>query len=381
MCRRTSAFTCDCGTMADPATTPQGIYRAQVAAGILVDDPAQADAVRHLQRLYEDLIAAPRTRRGIRAWLQRGRPLKPVTGLYLWGGVGRGKTCLVDDFYDCLPFPEKRRTHFHRFMNSTHHRLKELRDRIDPLSIVAAQMASQTRVLCFDEFVVNDIADAMILAGLLRHLFENGVTLVATSNTAPDDLYLEGLQRDRFLPAIELLKMHTRILPIDGETDYRLQFLDRAEIYFCPLDNEARTGLAHNFRNIAGGPGHTGAHLEIDGREIPTVRLANGIAWLTFDVLCGSPRAPSDYLEIARCYHSLLLSDVPQMDDERDDEARRLINLVDVMYDRNVKLIMSAATAPEHLYVGTRLAQDFRRTRSRLAEMQSREYLARKHLP
>jgi len=367
--------------MADPATTPQGIYRAQVAAGILVDDPAQADAVRHLQRLYEDLIAAPRTRRGIRAWLQRGRPLKPVTGLYLWGGVGRGKTCLVDDFYDCLPFPEKRRTHFHRFMNSTHHRLKELRDRIDPLSIVAAQMASQTRVLCFDEFVVNDIADAMILAGLLRHLFENGVTLVATSNTAPDDLYLEGLQRDRFLPAIELLKMHTRILPIDGETDYRLQFLDRAEIYFCPLDNEARTGLAHNFRNIAGGPGHTGAHLEIDGRVIPTVRLANGIAWLTFDVLCGSPRAPSDYLEIARCYHSLLLSDVPQMDDERDDEARRLINLVDVMYDRNVKLIMSAATAPEHLYVGTRLAQDFRRTRSRLAEMQSREYLARKHLP
>ncbi len=366
---------------ADP-TSPRHRYEAALRGGSIEPDPAQERAVGELQALFEALLSIPRPRpRGLLQRLSRRREgPDPVRGLYLWGGVGRGKTYLVDLFFECLPFSDKKRTHFHRFMHKVHAQLKGLRDRRDPLATVADAFAAETRVLCFDEFIVNDIGDAMILAGLLKHLFARNVTLVATSNIPPDALYRGGLQRDRFLPAIELLNRHTRVLEVNGDTDYRLQFLDRAEIYFQPLGSRATDGLAHNFEHVAPEAGQDEVVLDIDGRDIRSVRHADGVVWFDFAEICGGPRSQNDYIELARCFHTILVSDIPRLDGDSDDQARRFINLIDVMYDRNVKLIASAARTPEELYAGSRLRDEFARTASRMHEMQSHEYLARKHL-
>lgn len=305
----------------------------------------------------------------------------PVRGLYLWGSVGRGKTWLMDQFFDCLPFHDKRRRHFHRFMQAVHHDLARLEDQADPLEAVAARIAAETSVICFDEFHVSDIADAMLLGNLFEGLFRRGVTLVATSNLPPDSLYKDGLQRQRFLPAIAAIKANTTTLQLGGTEDYRLRVLEKAEIYHAPLDELADAGLEDAFERIAPEPGKRDHALEIEGRAIPARRRADGVVWFEFADLCGGPRGPADYIEIARCFQTVLVSNIPLLDASRDNEARRFITMVDEFYDRNVKLIVSAAAQAAGLYQGERLGFEYRRTLSRLEEMQSRGYLARPHLP
>ncbi|MBT8136859.1 MAG: AFG1 family ATPase [Gammaproteobacteria bacterium] len=308
-------------------------------------------------------------------------PAAPERGLYLWGGVGRGKTYLMDLFYELLPFAAKRRSHFHRFMQDIHAQLGALGETRDPLPQIAAGIAAKTRILCFDEFYVADIGDAMILGNLLAALFDNGVTLVATSNVAPHDLYHDGLQRQRFMPAIELLQKHTQVMEIGDGADYRLRVLQSAEIYHSPLDRQAAANLQHYMTALAPDQPRTEAVIEINGRDIATRQRADGVAWFDFDAICTAPRSAADYLEIARLFHTVLLSDIPILDESRDDDMRRFIGLVDVFYDHRVKLILSAAAPPDQLYVGERLAFECRRTRSRLTEMQTTDYLALPHLP
>ncbi len=364
--------------------TPIDCYQADLAKQDFQHDAAQEQTVRHLQRLYEELTQRPSAKAGWLSWitstLTNDRSTEPMRGLYLWGGVGRGKTYLMDMFFDCLPFADKKRTHFHRFMNKIHEQLKTLRDQTDPLAIVAQRFADTNRVLCFDEFIVKDIGDAMILGGLLKHLLSRKLVLVATSNIPPDELYKDGLQRDHFRPAIELIKNHTEVVQVTGSMDYRLQFLGRANIYFSPVDDAAEAGLLHNFQRIAPEPSVNGATLEIEGRDIQTVRHAGDVVWFDFDVLCAGPRSQNDYLEIAKCFHTVFVSGIPRLDAESDDAARRLINLVDILYDHGVKLLASAAAAPAELYTGTRMRDEFARTTSRLAEMQTHEYLAKTHI-
>ncbi|MDX1433093.1 MAG: cell division protein ZapE [Gammaproteobacteria bacterium] len=363
--------------------TPMQRYLADVRRGNLLADQAQQTAVEHTQRLYDELIAdaaAPPGLLGrVRRWLGAGTRA-PVRGLYLWGDVGRGKTRIVNSFYAALPFEEKRRLHFHAFMQQVHARLAVLEGTRDPLDTVAAGFADEARVICFDEFQVSDITDAMLLGRLLGALFARRVTLVATSNIAPWDLYRGGLQREQFLPAIELIETHTRIVQLDGAVDYRLRVLEKAEIYHSPLDARAGESLAESFAALSRDDTVDGEALEVGGRRIATRRLAEGVAWFDFSALCETPRAASDYMEIARRFHTVLISDVPLMDDDEPDRVIRFIQLLDELYEHRVNVIVSAAAPPDELYRGRRLAERFARARSRLAEMQTRDYLARTHL-
>ena len=363
-------------------TTPRERYRDQLARGVLVPDPAQESLVEELERVFQALVAE---RDGgllsqLARRLGRGKS-RPVRGLYVWGGVGRGKTHLVDLFVATPGLGPTLRIHFHRFMQLVHDELGTLADREDPLRIVADRIAGRARVLCFDEFHVSDITDAMILGRLLAALFERGVTLVATSNIEPSRLYAGGLQRDRFEPAIELIERHVKVVRLDGDTDYRLRALERARIWYAPLDSGAERGLAECFRALATEVVVEGGTLTILGRRVPVVRHAGGIAWFDFETLCEGPRSVADYIEIARGFHTLVLSGVPVLDDDRRDPVRRLVHLVDELYERNVNLIVSAATSPEGLYRGRRLIEPFQRTRSRLVEMQTTAYLGRGHIP
>ena len=344
------------------------------------EDAAQLDAIAR----FEDLqvrIASQRPRKGgLRTMFFRSEPRETVRGIYLWGGVGRGKTFLMDLFFESLDMKGKRRVHFHRMMHEVHDRLKTLSFVENPLDKVAAGIAQDTRVLCFDEFFVSDIGDAMILAGLLDGLFKRGVTLVTTSNSRPDDLYKEGLQRQRFLPAIELLNEYTDVVNMDGGTDYRLRILQKAGTYLFPDDAAAAERLDYFFDESASIQIEADANLEINGRSIRARRCAKGVAWFRFSDICDGPRSQNDYIEIARWYPSVIISGVSQFDATRDDQARRFISLVDEFYDRRVKLILSADVDVQNLYTGTRLSFEFDRTVSRLTEMQSTEYLALPHL-
>ncbi|NJN47941.1 MAG: cell division protein ZapE [Candidatus Competibacteraceae bacterium] len=350
-------------------------------------DPAQETAIRELQRILDELLAAPAPSPPKRqGWLSRfkNQPEQHpqlVRGLYLWGGVGRGKTYLVDTFFEVLPLEHKQRIHFHRFMYRVHEALNQFKGQQDPLQTVARRFAEQTRVLCLDEFFVADITDAMLLAGLLEALFRNGVTLITTSNTPPDTLYKDGLQRTRFLPAIDLLKENMVILHMDGGTDYRLHYLEKAEIYHHPLDDKAESILRDTFENVSPEAGQAGAVLEVENRPIHTQRLADGVVWFDFQDICDGPRSQADYLEIARCFHTVLIANIPVMDWQMENQARRFVNLVDVFYDHGVKLVISAAVSPESLYQGEKLKFEYQRTLSRLQEMQSHDYLAKEHLP
>ena len=362
--------------------TPWERYQSDLQQDGFTADPAQRAAVDETQRLFEELVSVYKSNEGFFSRLSKSVRARKNTlrGLYIWGGVGRGKTYIVDSFYATLPFPEKKRIHFHRFMQLIHHELKQLGDVENPLVLIADNLARDTQVLCFDEFHVTDITDAMLLSGLLKALFERGITLVATSNEEPDCLYRGGLQRDRFIPAIELIKEYTKVIHIDSGVDYRLRYLDKAEIYHVPHDDHALSLLEENFDNIAPDTGEKNITLEISGRPIRTVRCADGVTWLTFSELCDGPRGPADYIEIARLYQTVLISDIPQLDDNSNDQARRFMTLVDEFYDRQVKLILSAAAPAEMLYTGKQLAQTFTRTLSRLQEMQTHDYLAKQHL-
>lgn len=360
---------------------PLEIYRAKVASGALAPDAAQQKAVAALQRLYDELRWAGEPPRGWRRGVARvlGRRNAEVRGLYLWGGVGRGKTFLMDLFYAALPFDDKLRRHFHRFMADVHEHLKELRDRENPLELVADRIAAQTRVICFDELAVNDIADAMIIGTLFAALFARGVTLAATSNIEPALLYKDGLQRQRFVPTIALLRKHCEILHVDGAIDYRLRVLERADVYQTPNGPAADAHLAEYFDAIAPDEGDRGGALEVLGRPIGYLRAADGVIWFAFAAICDGPRSQDDYIELSRLYQTVLVSNVPHFDALLENQARRFIALVDEFYDRRVKLILSAAAPVAELYRGERLRHDFQRTSSRLEEMQTHDYLASPH--
>lgn len=353
-------------------------YERDLRARGYSPDPGQENALAAFERLTLELAKKPSS--GLLDRL-RGARATATRGVYLYGGVGRGKTYLMDLFFEGLETDAKRRTHFHRFMRDTHEQLGALGQQRDPLELLARRAASETRVLCFDEFFVSDIGDAMILGNLLEALFRHGVTLVATSNVAPSDLYHDGLQRQRFLPAIGLIEDNTEVIGIGEGTDYRLRMLEAARIYHYPLDSDAERNMAICFEEFACGHAATATMLQISNRLIAARRATVGVAWFDFAELCTAPRAASDYLEIACLYHTVLLSDIPVLDDECNDDARRLIALIDVFYDHRVKLIISAAAAPLDIYRGERLAFEFQRTRSRLHEMQQTAYLALPHLP
>ncbi|MCR9105846.1 MAG: cell division protein ZapE [Gammaproteobacteria bacterium] len=366
-------------------TTPWQRYQADLQSDEFSHDPAQEEAIRKLQDLYERLLQTESTREGgLRSLLQRWRraaPRQPERGLYLWGGVGRGKTYIMDTFFDCLPFKDKLRVHFHRFMQRVHDELISLEGQKDPLEQVADRLAQEARIICFDEFFVTDIGDAMILAGLMEGLFARGVSLVATSNIAPQLLYENGLQRQRFLPAIALIEQHTEVYNLDGGTDYRLRTLQQAELYHYPLDAGADLSLEESFRRLAREPGMNWERIDINHRYITCRKLADDVAWFDFAELCDSPRSASDYIELARIFHAVLISGVPEFGPDKGDQARRFINLVDEFYDRNVKLVLAAEKPLLELYAGGQLEFEFQRTLSRLQEMQSYDYLALEHRP
>jgi predicted ATPase len=466
----------------------RALYAQQLTERGFRADAAQAAVVDRLDDLRQRLIVAREADASImRRWfsaLGSKSASEPVRGAYLWGGVGRGKTWMMDLFYQSLPFPERRRRHFHRFMHDVHAELKSLQQREAPLEAVADRIAQDTRVLCFDEFFVSDIADAMILGGLFAALFKRGVTLLATSNVEPRNLYKDGLQRQRFLPTIDLLEQHLDVVAVDGATDYRLRRLTQAGTYLpsdapdtgkrlrelfdeladhdgddspprdtladrddgnSPLpastadrsggngrprgnapphaDTDGRPAVSDPALSAAGNtaaPTHTDAagasriapgkpaagpastrrninqsgrpwpaqapvdpdsSIEIEGRRIPVICERGGVVWFDFMALCSGPRSQEDYIEIARDYQSVIVSDIPVFDSLHEDEARRFIALVDELYDRNVNLIVSAAVPPIDLYRGDRVGFQFERTASRLIEMQSEEYLAREHRP
>ena len=338
-------------------------------------DAVQQQAVIRLDDLYQRLITPYKPSR-----LQRlfGRKQMPITGIYLWGGVGRGKTFVTDLFYDCLPFAEKRRVHFHRFMQQVHAELQALPKTPDPLKIVAQHLSKQFRLLVLDEFHVSDIADAMLLAGLLQALFENGVTLVTTSNIPIPMLYKNGLQRERFLPAIALLQQHTEMVELNGKSDYRLNLLEHNGTYHCPIEESTEALLAQQFNALISEAAEQ-RPLQINGREIITHQVAGDVVWFRFPQICQTPRSASDYLEVARCFHTVIISDIPRIHVENDGVTKRFIDLIDALYDHNVKLVVSADQEPEALYLGERLAFPFKRTVSRLHEMRSQRYLAEPH--
>lgn len=367
-------------THPSPTLTVAALYRNECARLGYTTDPAQEQIVAKLDELRERLLQ-PVPKPGLLAGLLSRNARRPMQrGLYIWGGVGRGKTWIMDLFFQSLPFKNKQRSHFHRFMQFVHDELKKHRDETDPLQLVADKVAKRTRVICFDELFVADIADAMLLGTLFGALFERGVTLVATSNVPPDDLYKNGLQRARFLPAIKQLKEHTEIVHIAHGADYRLRMLERATTWFDASTPQQAKALEQLFVEVAGEPGRSGSTLTINHRRLHVHRQADDdVIWFTFKELCDGPRSQADYIEIARCYHTVFLSEVPVLTVEHENQARRFISLVDEFYDRAVKLVVSAAAPIGDLYRGTKLAFEFERTKSRLIEMQSQQYLAREH--
>ena len=345
-------------------------------------DAGQRAAVARLELLRRRLLRDRRARAP--RWLSalwRRAPDAPVCGLYLWGEVGRGKTFLMDLFFESLPFAERRRQHFYRFMQAVHAELALLKNESEPLELVAASMARDMRVLCLDELQVTDIADAMILGALFAGLFRRGVTLVATSNSPPQELYKDGLQRARFLPAIALLEQHLEVLRVAAATDYRLRELTQAGVYLPASAADTQVRLEQLFTRLADHGARAGGSILIEGRPIPVIRSGSGVLWCEFDALCSGPRSADDYIEIAREYRSVIVSNVPLLGPSAENAARRFIELIDELYDRNVNLIVSAAARPTELYRGELLKAPFERTASRLIEMQSAEYLAREHRP
>lgn len=335
-------------------------------------DAAQRAAVERLQRCYGEWVAY-KARRSNAFKKLVVRPDLP-RGVYMWGGVGRGKSFLMDSFYAVVPVQRKTRLHFHEFMREVHRELEELKGQADPLDELARRIAKRYRLICFDEFHVSDIADAMILYRLLDRLFANGVQFVMTSNYDPDDLYPDGLHRDRMLPAIALLKERLDVLNVDAGVDYRQRTLTQVRMYHTPLGADADRELRHAFAQLAAVPDESPI-LHIEKREIKALRRADGVVWFDFATLCGGPRSQNDYLELASRFHAIVLSDVPQMSPRMASEARRFTWLIDVLYDHKVKLLMSAAVPADDLYVEGPMANEFSRTVSRIVEMQSKEYI------
>jgi cell division protein ZapE len=367
-------------TIESASVAPSEAYALGVAAGQWKADAAQQSALAELDRIHAQLLSGSAASL-LERLTARFRDQAPVPGLYLWGRVGRGKTFLADLLFDQLADVPRRRWHFHRFMGEVHARIRALPDTADTLAVIARDLADDLRLLVLDEFFVGDIGDAMILGRLLEQLIARGVTLVTTSNIPPAELYRDGLQRASFLPCITLIETHCHVLRLDSAQDYRLRQLTRAATYLTPLDAASEQALAAHFERLAGRSLRVSAPLLLFDRPIAVRAQADGVAWFDFSELCEGPRAAADYIEIARDFHTVLISNVPRMDRASEDPARRFVHLVDEFYDRHVNLLVSAAADPFSLYQGERVEREFERTSSRLIEMQSAEYLAREHRP
>lgn len=360
-----------------PLQSPREWYQEALLREGFMQDAEQAAAIECLNDLWQRLVEFKRRRERF-----LGRSLRQPAvprGLYIWGGVGRGKSFLMDAFFQCVPLVRKRRVHFHHFMAEVHQQLRSLAHEVDPLLTVAARIAASARLLCFDEFHVSDIADAMILSRLFSALFERGVVLVATSNYAPDRLYPDGLQRERFLPAIDLLKRQLDVVSLQGGNDYRLRQLVRADLFLVPDDAASQAQMDKIYFRLTHGTCELARQIEVLGRKINVRCQAPGVIWFDFKELCGGPRAQTDYLELAREYHTILLSGIPQLGAGQASEARRFTWLVDVLYDHRVKLVASSAVAADRIYLDGPQAGEFFRTASRLHEMQSVNYLELPH--
>ncbi len=344
-------------------------------------DAAQMRVVEALQHIGEHLLRTETEKNRLRCRLARWFGFKPapIAGIYLWGGVGRGKTWLMNLFHDQLPLHNKLRLHFHHFMLDVHDQLAHQQKQKNPLRIIARDYAQKYRLICLDEFIVTNITDAMLLYGLLDALFSYGVTLIATSNRIPDDLYKNGLQRERFVPAIALIKRYCQVTHLDSDIDHRQKLLEQSEVYYSPLRANDETVLQQRLRALANSEPRFHTQITVNHRQIAVHAMADNIIWFEFEVLCNTPRAAQDYIVLARQYHTIILSNVPVMGESMDDRARRFIYLIDELYDRRVKLILSAATEPENLYNGQMLEFAFHRTSSRLIEMRSSQYLKSRH--
>jgi len=369
--------------------TPTSRYQQALDAGTHQPDDVQRDAVNRLQAIWQQLTQTSTTtapRGGLLASFskllgKKDEPaIAPVRGLYMWGGVGRGKTWLMDMFYQTLPGNRKQRLHFHRFMLRVHEELTALQGETDPLEIIADRFKAETDVLCFDEFFVSDITDAMLLGGLMKALFSRGITLVATSNIPPDELYRNGLQRARFLPAIEAIKANCDVMNVDAGVDYRLRTLTQAHLWLSPLNDETAQQMEALWLALAGAPREQQPTLEINHRPLQTLGAENQTLAVSFTTLCVEARSQHDYIALSRLYHTVMLFDVPVMTPLMENEARRFIALVDEFYERHVKLVVSAQAPLHEIYKGERVKFEFQRCLSRLQEMQSEEYLKREHL-
>lgn len=370
--------------------SPLALYQQALENGEYRPDDVQREAITRLDGIWQALSqreGGEPASKGLFGKLNRlmgkgkNEPQTPARGLYMWGGVGRGKTWLMDMFFQAIPGTRKQRLHFHRFMLRVHEELTGLQGQSDPLQIVADRFKSETDLLCFDEFFVSDITDAMLLGTLMEALFARGITLVATSNIPPDELYRNGLQRARFLPAIEMIKQHCDIMNVDAGIDYRLRTLTSAHLWMMPLNETTSKEMDRMFVALAGQARTDKPTLEINHRQMPTLGVAEGVVAMDFLTLCGEGRSQHDYIELSRRFHSVLLFNVPVMIYKTEDQARRFLALVDEFYERHVKLVVSAEATLYEIYQGARLKFEYQRCVSRLQEMQSEEYLRLPHLP
>lgn len=372
--------------------TPLTSYQTALDAGEFQPDAVQKQAVTRLDAIYQELVAKkPAELPESSGWLgklfkknQSKATIRPVQGLYMWGGVGRGKTWLMDMFFHSLPGDRKMRLHFHRFMLRVHEELTELQGHSDPLELIADRFKEETDVLCFDEFFVSDITDAMLLATLLQALFARGITLVATSNIPPDNLYRNGLQRARFLPAIALINQYCDVMNVDAGIDYRLRTLTQANLWLTPESGQTLHDLGASMQQMFGklaGKAGEAKELQVNHRPLKAIASADGVLAVDFHTLCEEARSQLDYIALSKLYHSVLLHNVPVMNADQENAARRFLALVDEFYERHVKLVVSAEAPMFEIYRGERLKFEYQRCLSRLQEMQSEEYLAREHLP
>lgn len=353
--------------------TPFDYYQKKCQEELIVEDPRQLAVLPIFQNIYENLLAEQKSRDGLLALFRKP---KLVKGLYLWGGVGIGKTFLMDCFFHTLPLPNKMRMHFHQFMQRIHTELTKHQGEKDPLQVIAKQLAQEVIVLCFDEFYVSDIADAMLLGRLLKALFANGVCFIATSNTPPQNLYKHGLQRSQFLPAIQLIKLNTEVVHITTQVDYRLRHLKEAGVFYTPLDDMARQNMERSFEELTRGEQIETTPIEINGRPITVQKRTNKVIWFDFKDICSVPRSQKDYLAISEQFTTVFISDIPLIDASEKDKICLFISLVDVLYDARVRLVISAAESVENLYNKGYMILEYTRTHSRLSEMQSMEYFA-----
>ena len=356
--------------------SPAERYAQALSSGQFMPDDAQAQAVHELDRVWHELIQ--RFKASKKAFRRFRRQTSPQ-GVYMWGGVGRGKTWLMDQFYDAIPFRRKTRMHFHHFMQRVHRDLNKLSGQQNPLDIVADQIYKDAVVICFDEFFVSNVTDAMILSDLFQKLFQRGITLIATSNIAPDGLYKNGIHRDRFIPTIEMVKSNCVILNVDAGVDYRLRVLKQAQLFKSPLSNDNEAWMSQRFSALTQSQKVSNEPITINNRIVETIGHTEDVLWCEFSELCLKPRSPADFIEIANVYNTILVSNIPHLTDYLADGTRRFIYLVDEFYDRGVKLLLTSEDSIIEIYSGEKLAFEIERTRSRLLEMQSDDYLHAAH--